>query len=135
MRGTVFTFYTLLLVAFACGCNEQLTVSYATAAEAKAAEAILRGWIPSSLPTTARDIHESHDLDTNRGEGEFHFDRSESASFKVKLALLTNDHVSRYSVIDRRRWEHDGYELYQEGHFIIAVNWSKTHAYYWVALR
>jgi hypothetical protein len=135
MRRAISTFSTLLLVAFASGCNEQVTVSYATAAEAKAKEAILRGWIPPSLPTTARDIHESHDLDTNRGEGEFHFDQSESASFKAKLALLTDDHISRLSVIDRKRWEHDGYELYNDGYFIIAVSWPKSHACFGVALH
>ena len=51
----------LLLVA----CREEKEERYATWAEAKRAGAIDRGWLPPFVPTNARDINDSHNLDTN----------------------------------------------------------------------
>ena len=55
---------TTLLVATAfalAACAETLEVSYATLAEAQAAGAVARGWLPPS----AISIREVHNLDTN----------------------------------------------------------------------
>jgi len=40
---------------------------YATLAEAEAAGALRRGWIPEFLPASAVEIEEVHDLETNLG--------------------------------------------------------------------
>lgn len=47
-------------------CNEQMEETYTTYADAQDAGAIERGWIPAFVPASARDITDSHDLDTNR---------------------------------------------------------------------
>ena len=47
-------------------CSEQVEESYSTWAEADRSGAVARGWIPPFIPTNARDIRDSHDLDSNR---------------------------------------------------------------------
>lgn len=57
----------LALLAILIGMSEIETTSstHAGYADAKARGLIDRGWIPSFLPSSARDIRESHDIDTN----------------------------------------------------------------------
>lgn len=59
----------LLLSLGACG--EQMEETYATWAEADRAGAVERGWVPAFVPTTAHDIMEIHDIDTNQQRLEF----------------------------------------------------------------
>ena len=40
--------------------------TYPTWAEAQRAGAVARGWIPDFVPSSAREIRDTHDLDTNR---------------------------------------------------------------------
>lgn len=54
-----------LLLSLA-GCSEQVEETYPTWAEAQRAGAVARGWIPALVPSSAREIEDSHDLDTNR---------------------------------------------------------------------
>ena len=59
----------LLLIGMASGCTDIDLVRearYSTAADARAAGAVDRGWIPDWLPSQAHEIHEVHDLDTNQ---------------------------------------------------------------------
>ena len=52
--------------AILSGCtNDVLDASYATQAEAVAAGAVQRGWIPAWVPLEARDLREVHSVDTN----------------------------------------------------------------------
>ena len=72
MRGIKTTSHLVPIVLFAmvmaaCTKDEVLDASYESRAEAEAAGAIARGWIPEWLPANASDIHEVHDLDTNEG--------------------------------------------------------------------
>ena len=55
----------LLLLSLAA-CGEQVEESYSTWAEADRAGAVARGWIPTFIPASAREIRDSHDLDSNR---------------------------------------------------------------------
>ena len=48
------------------GCEETVTASYPTYADAERAGAVARGWIPSFVPRSATEIREVHDLDTNQ---------------------------------------------------------------------
>lgn len=61
MRSTAATILSLLLL----GCNEQVEESYSTYPEAQRAGAVKRGWIPYFVPSSARYLEESHDLDTS----------------------------------------------------------------------
>jgi len=58
-------FAVFLLLSLAA-CSEQVEEAYPTWAEAQRAGAAERGWIPAFVPSSARDIRESHDLDSNR---------------------------------------------------------------------
>lgn len=55
----------ILLLSLAA-CSEQVEETYPTWAEAQRAGAVERGWIPTFVPQTAREIRDSHDLDSNR---------------------------------------------------------------------
>ena len=46
-------------------CSDVVDERHATWAEAKTAGALQRGWIPSFVPESAKDLHDVHDLDTN----------------------------------------------------------------------
>jgi hypothetical protein len=46
-------------------CAETVDESYATFADAQAAGAVVRGWVPEWLPVSASNIREAHNLDTN----------------------------------------------------------------------
>ena len=63
----------LLLIVFLEGCNETPRAYYATAADAVTAGAMTRGWLPDVLNSDVSDIHESHDIDNNRGEARFRY--------------------------------------------------------------
>jgi hypothetical protein len=57
----------LIAVTFAlAACTETIEASYATFAEAEAAGAITKGWVPHWLPPSTTGIREVHNLDTNR---------------------------------------------------------------------
>ena len=47
-------------------CGETQSATYATYNDAIAAGVQRRGWLPPFVPTTATDIREVHDLDTNQ---------------------------------------------------------------------
>jgi hypothetical protein len=50
-----------------CSCtNDVLDASYATQADAIAAGAVKRGWIPNWIPPVATQLHEVHKVDTNQ---------------------------------------------------------------------
>jgi hypothetical protein len=57
---------TAALLLSLVGCGEQVKETYSTYADADRAGAVERGWVPAFVPTSARDITDSHNLDTNR---------------------------------------------------------------------
>ncbi len=58
-------FPAILLLSLAA-CSEQVDETYPTWAEAQRAGAVERGWIPTFVPQSARQIRDWHDLDGNR---------------------------------------------------------------------
>ena len=61
MKHWTVTIAALLLTA----CGDITEERYDTYAEARDAGMIERGWMPDFVPTSATDIHDVHDLDTN----------------------------------------------------------------------
>ncbi len=53
------------LILYLAGCSEANGNYYPTYADAVRANAVRRGWIPEFVPTSAYEIHEVHDVDTN----------------------------------------------------------------------
>ena len=67
MRTLVIASLAISLVA----CGEDKKATYSTWVEAKRAGAVDKGWIPSFVPTSARDLNDMHNLDTNWQRLEF----------------------------------------------------------------
>lgn len=59
-----------LLLSLAA-CNDEMKESYTSWADAKRAGAIERGWVPTFVPASARDIRDTHNLDSNAQTLEF----------------------------------------------------------------
>jgi len=53
------------IFALCVSCGEIQSATYPTYADAIAAGAQSRGWLPSFVPATATDIRQVHDIDTN----------------------------------------------------------------------
>jgi hypothetical protein len=70
---------------------EQQTSQFSTYDELKASGLIERGWVPSHIPTTARDISESHDVSSNSGSAAFTFDPADTALTSANCTLLSNN--------------------------------------------
>jgi hypothetical protein len=147
-RGTALAM--LLLTACAAGCRDVavVTASYATLAEAQAAGAIERGWIPGVVPPGAHDIREAHDPDTNRRWGLFSFTGADVAPLEAvlqpeetTLAGVECDIPARiewWPVLLRNTLSADsikaaGLKAYKarQGSLIVVVNWNQGRAYYW----
>lgn len=58
---------SLCFVTLVAGCDDGMRrrARYPDWAAAERDGALLRGWLPTWMPTSARDIEEIHDLDTN----------------------------------------------------------------------
>jgi len=76
----------LLFALFLSACRfsgERPYSIYETAAEARLAGSIDRGWLPDWLPQSAYQIHEYHDLDTNARAFSFRLSQTEPFHFPV----------------------------------------------------
>lgn len=62
-KGTFVAAAALLALA-ACAPASATVSEYATLAEARSAGAVARGWIPESVPATARHLREAHNYDS-----------------------------------------------------------------------
>jgi hypothetical protein len=145
----IFTACTLT----ACGNADVITNTYATAAEARQAGAIDRGWMPPFIPPGAHDLREAHDVDTNRRWGLFNFVESDDAivraavnSEEVSLDGHTCDAPRRiewWPVMLRGRLHPEDirttglstYAARDVPGMIVAVNWKQRRAYYWMDSR
>ncbi len=131
------------------GCRnvDVITESYASLAEAQAAGAVDRGWLPKGLPPGTRELRVAHDLDSNRRWGLFNFPPAEGDALRRQIgAELSFDGLSCrpprriewWPVLLREQLEHEriaatgllGYAA-KETDLIFAVNWAQGRAYYW----
>ena len=84
---------TLMLLAAVAGgagltgCRniDVITESYASLAEAQAAGAVDRGWLPKGLPPGTRELRVAHDLDSNRRWGLFNFPPAEGDALRRQI--------------------------------------------------
>ena len=82
--------------------DERPVADYATRAQAAAAGAFARGWLPPFLPPSARAIRDVHDLDTNERWLRFEADSAELATLAAHLTPLAWG-VARRSAARRPR--------------------------------
>ena len=73
--------FLFLAMLFLGGCSDTVTHHYPTRAKAEADDLFERGWLPSLIPTSARDITTSNNLDINTSEGDFRYDPKETNEF------------------------------------------------------
>jgi len=148
-RGAFGVVVAVAAVALSGACKDidVRTEAYATLAEAQAAGAVDRGWLPRGLPAGTRDLRVAYDLDSNRRWGLFDFPPHEGET----LRALTGSEISLdglechppgriewWPILLRQRLDGEriratslkGYST-RESDLILAVNWTQGRAYYW----
>ena len=137
----------LALVGGACRNLDVLTETYGTLAEAQAAGAVEKGWLPRGLPPATRELRVAHDLKSPRRWGLFNFPPAEADALRGLLdaeisfdGLTCNPprRIEWWPVLlredlDGERVRATGLRAYtaKERDLIIAVNWAQGRAYYW----
>src|SRR5262245_51035473 len=76
---------------FALAGSEEQSSSFATYDELVASGLPERGWIPSHIPRSARNISESHDVSSNSGGATFTFDPTDTALTTANCTLLSRN--------------------------------------------
>ncbi len=138
-----------LVIGLVCSCSDTETNAYATRAEAEAAGAIARGWVPRGLPDSAYEIREVHDVDSNQRWGLFNFAAADRDALR---RILTPEEVSIAGVrsepppariewwplifrrdADPEQLKSAGLQAYRarDERLIVVVNWNQGRAYYW----
>jgi hypothetical protein len=138
-----------IAVTIAGGCRDAgvLTEAYATLAEAQAAGAVDRGWLPRGLPPGTRELRVAHDENSRRRWGLYDFPADESEALRALLGAeipfdgLTCSPPRRIEwwpvllreQLDGERLKATGLRGYaaKEGDLIHAVNWAQGRGYYW----
>lgn len=103
------------------GCDDTRSTCYFTAVAAHADGAVQRGWLPAALPDSASNIKESHNLDTNAGEGSFSVGAADMESFLARLLPMIPSQINRLSP-DYAKLGDAGYTFYSIPGFTIAAN-------------
>jgi len=86
-------FVVLVIAALEVFFSDRVSESFQDYQAMKQSGIFESGWLPSYLPKSARDIRESHDIDTNYVEASFQFDvgDTESIESNCKLPSEVND--------------------------------------------
>jgi len=124
------------------------TATYATMAEARAAGATDRGWVPSSLPEGAYELRAAYAVDGRERWGLFNFRPADADALRALLqpepvsfagtVMRIPGRVEWWPVIlrgrlDAERIETTGLRAYpaKSGDLVYAVNWNQGRAYFW----
>jgi hypothetical protein len=95
-RGAgIFSGALLLLVSLA-GCDDYFDFSsssrYSNLEQARVDGAVERGWLPKSIPSSAHDIVEAHNIDTNQIFVSFQYDGNDGAQFIAGCTATESPH-------------------------------------------
>ena len=131
----------------ACRDIDVRTEAYGTLAEAQAAGAVDRGWLPRGLPPGTRDLRVAYDVDSNRRWGLFEFPPAEGDALRALTAAEISldglecnppGRIEWWPILLRQRLDGEriratGVKAYSvgEGDVILAVNWGQGRGYYW----
>lgn len=139
----------LLALPGLAGCGRTVhTATYATLAEARAAGAIERGWIPAIVPADAYELRAAYAIDRDDRWGLFNFRPAQADTLRavlhpeeVPLAGTVMDIPPRIEWwpvllrgrLDAERVQTTGLRAYRarSGRLVFAVNWDQGRAYYW----
>ena len=142
----------VLLAALLAGCAGPTvqTATYATVAEARAAGATDKGWVPALVPDAAYELRAAYAINGPERWGLFNFRPEAREAVRAivqgeELSLAGTEmtipgRIEWWPVIlrgtlDAERIATTGLQAYRarSGNFVIAVNWSQGRAYYWLA--
>jgi hypothetical protein len=116
-----------------------------TVDEARAAGAVAAGWVPDTLPRSARDLREGH-LPDGRYWGVFTFPAADEAGVRALLGDEITSGTLECDAPGRLEWwpslirtpvevtqvRATGFRVYHSaGGRIFVVNWGQGRAYYW----
>ncbi len=136
----------LVVLVLACASCERVDTAYPSTRDAQADGAIDRGWVPSQLPPSARDIREWHDLDTNRGFGRVTIDAADGAWVRQhyrpippETQLVVRERSGDpdwwprplYGTLDRTMLQARGISLFQAQGFSFAMDPSIQTLFFW----
>jgi hypothetical protein len=110
--------------------DDNMSVHYATSAEARADDAFGRGWLPEVLPDSAFDIAERHNLDTSTGHGTFRFAARDVEAFRARLQQPAG--TAEIASVDGAELLSNGYSFHVFEDVILAVNWQTQRAEFWL---
>ena len=136
------------LVLTACGGRDVQTATFATLAEARAAGAVERGWVPAMLPERAYELRAAYAVGGAERWGLFNFPAEASDALRavlkpeeMSLAGTTMEIPPRIEwwpvilrgQIDAERAAATGLRAYRatSSELVFAVNWKQGRAYYW----
>lgn len=91
----------ILLLA---SCDDSVSTSYATRAEAEADSLFDRGWLPDIVPPSIRAIEMTNDLDLNISNGDFRFDPGDYDAFVGRLLRSTTDDKDGLAAYNYEDW-------------------------------
>jgi hypothetical protein len=127
-----FLFVAMLLFG---GCSDTVTNHYPTRAKAEADNLFERGWLPTLIPASARDITTSNDLDINISEGEFRYDPKETNEFLRHLTPYSGQKpkLERWQayIAEQRKEGYNAFEYAADKTvWVFLVNTSTGHVRY-----
>jgi hypothetical protein len=142
--------FACLVLALAAACSGQnvQTATYATYAEAQAAGAVDKGWVPSILPERAYELRAAYAVNGSHRWGLFNFPAEAQDSLRSILeteeipmagtVLDVPGRIEWWPVIlrghvDAERARTTGLRAYRakSAPLVFAVNWNQGRAYYW----
>ena len=135
-------------MAAACSGRVIHTATYGTMAEARAAGATDRGWVPAGLPENVYELRAAYAVDGAARWGLFNFRAADADAVR---ALLQPDEISLSGTVmdipgriewwpvilrgrlDAERIQTTGLRAYpaKTGNLVFGVNWNQGRAYYW----
>lgn len=136
-------FASLVLVPSACEQMETVETRYPDSESAMKAGAVGEGkWIPKFLPSSAINIRETHNMDTNELWLSFHFKPTDHASFGQACTPIIASKTAYPRKSPGRWWPTrllqgsddvpETYGFYQcAGSGILAIDTNKSEAFYW----
>lgn len=123
----------ILACVLASGCSKEVEVHYQAVEDPGFGVSQERGWIPSVLPTTSRNIDLYYIVETGEVWGRFDFDPRAEASAAFRQDLETHDERARCWRVVPVTWFDPDPRLahYSKGRFLYAVDWMKGRSYFW----
>jgi hypothetical protein len=142
----------VVTASFLAACSDRIDNNYRTLADAERDGAIDRGWLPSILPASTRNIRESHNIDTNEVWCSFELSNvspEEESAFRAALTKMTHGERLRNLRVSGVAWwprelegelnpealKSAGLEIFGDSKAVFAIDWSRKRGYFYSSGR